>query len=94
MIVPPAAAADRAAEPFASLLEAVFASPAAVMLVPRRIARVAGSIVAIAATPDDPSVDVAGAIAAATGESLVVVDMRRAGGEALRELPESRNFLL
>ena len=84
VIVPPAAAADRAAEPFASLLEAVFASPAAVMLVPRRIARVAGSIVAIAATPDDPSVDVAGAIAAATGESHVVVDMRRAGGKALR----------
>lgn len=84
VIVPPAAAADRAAEPFASLLEAVFASPAAVMLVPRRIARVAGSIVAISATPDDPSVDVAGAIAAATGESHVVVDMRRAGGKALR----------
>ena len=38
----------------------------------------------MAAAPDDPSVDVAGAIAAATGESHVVVDMRRAGGEALR----------
>ena len=82
VIVPPAAAADRVAEPFASLLEAAFASPAAVMLVPRRIARPAGSIVAIAA-PDDPSVEVASAIAAATGESHVVVDMRRAGGEAL-----------
>ena len=39
VIVPPAAAADRAAEPFASLLEAAFASPAAVMLAPARIAR-------------------------------------------------------
>ena len=53
VIVPPAAAADRVAEPFASLLEAAFASPAAVMLTPRRIAHAAGSIVAIAAAPDD-----------------------------------------
>ncbi len=84
VIVPPAAAADRVAEPFASLLEAAFASPAAVMLTPRRIAHAAGSIVAIAAAPDDSSVDVAGAIAAATGESHLVIDMRLAGSETLR----------
>jgi len=79
VIVPPSTAADRAAEPFASLLAAAFGSAAAVLLT-----RAAGSIVAIAAVPDDPSVDAAGAIAAAMGENLVVVDMRRAGGEALR----------
>ena len=84
VIVPPSMAADRAAEPFASLLAAAFGSAAAVLLAPGRLTRAAGSIVAIAAVPDDPSVDAAGAIAAAMGENLVVVDMRRAGGEALR----------
>jgi hypothetical protein len=84
VIVPPSTAAARAAEPFASLLAAAFGSAAAVLLVPGRLMRAAGSIVAIAAAPDDPSVDAAGAIAAATGENLVVVDMRGAGGEALR----------
>ena len=42
VIVAPAAAADRAAEPFASLLDAAFRSSAAVMLAPPRIARVTG----------------------------------------------------
>ena len=84
VIVPPSMAADRAAEPFASLLDAAFGSAAAVLLAPERLTRTAGSIVAIAAALDDPSVDAAGGIAAATGESLVVVDMRCAGGGALR----------
>ena len=43
-----------------------------------------GNACGATAARDDPSVDVASAIAAATGESQVVVDMRRAGGEALR----------
>ncbi len=84
VIVPPPAAADRASEPFASLLAAAFASAAAVMLAPARRARAAGAIVAIAASPDDPSVEAAGAIAEAAGERLVVVDMRAVAGDALR----------
>jgi hypothetical protein len=84
VIVAPAAAADRAAEPFASLLDAAFRSSAAVMLAPPRIARVTGSIVAIAAGPQDPSVETANAIAAAAGETLVVVEVRAGVGGAMR----------
>ena len=84
MIVPPAAAADRAAEPFASLIAAAFGSEAAVMLAPARPARAAGSIVAIATSPNDPSVEAASLIAAAAGERLVVVDARAIAGDMLR----------
>ena len=84
MIIPPAAAADRAAKPFASLIAAAFGSEAAVMLAPARAARAAGSIVAIATSPDDPSVEAASLIAAAAGESLMVVEVRAIAGDALR----------
>ncbi|MGD0187619.1 MAG: hypothetical protein ABSC25_20550 [Roseiarcus sp.] len=77
----PLAAAERAAEPFASLLEAAFGSSAAVMLAPARRARSAGPIVAIAAGPDDPSIAAAAAIAEAAGEELVVVDLRAGAAE-------------
>jgi hypothetical protein len=77
----PAVAAERAAEPFASLLEAAFRSSAAVMLAPARLARSAGPIVAIAAGPDDPSIEAATAIAGAAGEELVVVDVRAGAAE-------------
>ena len=84
VIEAPAAAAERAAEPFASLFTAAFGSAAAVMLTPARLMRSAGSIVAIAAAPDDPSVETAAAIASAAGEDLVVVELRRGAGGVLR----------
>jgi hypothetical protein len=84
VIVPPAVAADRAAEPFASLLEAAFGSAAAVMLAPSRLARATGAVVAIAASPNDPSLEAARAIAQAAGEPLVVIDIRALAGDALR----------
>jgi len=77
----PAAAAERAAEPFASLLEAAFRSSAAVMLAPARRARSAGPVVAIASGPDDPSIAAAAAIAEAAGEEVVVVDLRPGAAE-------------
>ena len=84
VIVPPAAAADRAAEPFASLIAAAFGSEAAVMLAPARPACAAGSIVAIATSPNDPSVEAASLIAVAAGERLVVLDARAIAGDMLR----------
>lgn len=53
------------------------------MLAPARVARAAGSVVAIATSPDDPSVEAASLITAAAGERLVVVDVRIAA-DALR----------
>ena len=84
VIVAPAAAGDRAAEPFASLLDAAFRSTAAIMLAPARVARAVGSIVAIAAAPDDPSVQAAAEIASAAGEDLVVVEVRAGAGGVMR----------
>ena len=76
MIVEPVGAAERATQQFAWLVQAAFQSAAAVMLVPPQIARTKGPIVAIAATPDDPSIHTAAAIAAAANEELVVIEAR------------------
>jgi hypothetical protein len=73
----PASAAERAAGRFAALAQAAFRSRAAVLLVPRRIARRSGAIVALATRAGDPGVEVATSIAAVTGAELVVMD---AGG--------------
>jgi hypothetical protein len=48
-----------------------------VLLVPDRIARHAGAIVAIAAEPDDPSIEAAKAIAVAAKEDLIVIETFR-----------------
>ena len=84
LIEAPAAPAERAAEPFASLFSAALDSAAAVMLTPARLSRSAGSIVAIAAGGgDDPSIEAAAAIAAAAGEELVIVEVRPGAGAAM-----------
>lgn len=71
----PSSVAERATQQFSWLIEAAFRSEAAVMVVPREIARLRGPIVALAVTPDDPSIGVAAHIAAAANEGLVVVDV-------------------
>lgn len=76
MIVEPVSAAERATQQFAWLVKAAFQSAAAVMLVPPQIARTKGPIVAIVATPDDPSIHTAAAIAVAAKEELVVIEAR------------------
>jgi RES domain-containing protein len=74
MIVEPLNPAERASQQFAWLLDAAFRSTAAVMLVPPRIARTKGPVVAIAASPDDPSMHTAATIAAALKEELVIIE--------------------
>jgi hypothetical protein len=71
----PMSAAERATQQFSWLIDAAFRSAAAVLVVPTRIARVEGPVVAVAATPDDPSIAVAADIAIAADEELVVVDV-------------------
>jgi hypothetical protein len=73
MITEPSTPFARATQPFAWLLDAAFQSDAAVMVVPAKVARVAGPVVAIAVTPDDPSIRAAAAVATAAKEVLVVV---------------------
>jgi hypothetical protein len=83
LIEAPAAPAERAAEPFASVFSAALDSAAAVVLTPARLSRGAGSIVAIAAGADDPSIEAAAAIAAAAGEELVIIEVRPGAGAAM-----------
>jgi len=73
MIVEPVSAAERMTQQFAWFMLAAFDSAAAVMSVPSQVARTKGSIVAIAATPDDASIHAAAAIALAAKEELVVL---------------------
>ncbi len=74
MIMEPLSPAEQATQQFSHLMEAAFRSAGAVMLVPTRIARATGPIVAIAAARDDPSIESAAAIAMATEEALVIVE--------------------
>ena len=74
MIVEPRSPAERASQQFSWLLEAAFRSAAAVMLVPPRITRTRGPVVAIARSVDDPSIHAAAAIALAAQEELFVLD--------------------
>jgi ribosomal protein L4 len=84
LIREPAMAADRVTRQFLSIFEAALQSAAAVLLVPGRIARHSGAIVAIAMKPNDPSIEVAKAIAAAAKAELVVVEAFRVGKDNAR----------
>jgi hypothetical protein len=70
----PAGAWERAAGSHQAVLDAALRSAGAVLLAPRRVARDTGNIVAVARTPDDPSIEIAAAIARAANEELVVVE--------------------
>jgi hypothetical protein len=84
MIVEPQSLAERATQQFSWLLEAAFQSAAAVMLVPPHIARPKGPVVAIATSPDDPSIHAAAALAIAAKEELVIIETDGHDAEDLR----------
>jgi hypothetical protein len=81
IITQPSTPAGRATQPFSWPLEAAFRSDAAVMVVPARIARLAGPVVAVAIAPDDPSVRAAADIAIAAKEDLVIVHAHEGKGD-------------
>ena len=74
LIVEPLNAAERITPQFIATLDAAFHSAAAVLLMPRQIARQSGAIVAIATEPNDLSIEVAKSVAAAAKEELVVIE--------------------
>ncbi|MDJ1158075.1 hypothetical protein QNA08_07485 [Chelatococcus sp. SYSU_G07232] len=69
-------AAGRAAEPLPLAVDAAFRTAAGVLIVPGRIARRHGPVVAVVGGPDDPSVDVANALAIEAKEALLLLDLR------------------
>jgi len=75
MIVEPASPVERAGQQFIWLIEAAFRSAAAVMIVPPRLERTKGPVVAIVAGAADPSFDVAAMVAGTANEELVVIDI-------------------
>jgi hypothetical protein len=81
MIAEPQSPAERATQQFTWLVQAAFRSAGAVMLVPPHIVRTKGPIVAIAASPEDPSIQVAAAIAVAAKEELVIIGSDGQGAE-------------
>lgn len=74
MVVEPVRPGEHVTQQFEWLIQAAFQSAAAVMFVPGQVARNKGPIAAIAATPDDPSIRAAAAIAIAAKEDLLIVD--------------------
>lgn len=81
MIVEPVSPVERATQQFLWLVEAAFRSAAAVMLVPRRVARTTGPIAAVAAAPDDPTIHAAAAIAIAAKEELIILETYERDGD-------------
>lgn len=76
MISEPSNPAERATQPLSTLLDAAFRSAAAVMVVPPKIARWHGPVLAIAASPVDLAVAAAAEIAGALGEEVRIIDAR------------------
>ena len=83
VIVEPKSPGERFTRQFTQLLAAAFQAAAAVMMVPSRIARATGPVVAIAANRDDPSISAAISIAAAAGELLIVVPLSGFGSSKM-----------
>jgi len=73
MICEPDSPAESFAQRMQWFLQAALQSAAATMLVPSRILRASGPIVAIAVGLDDPAIQVAAAVAIAAKEELIVV---------------------
>jgi hypothetical protein len=82
-IIEPGHPGERITQQFIDLLDAAFSTAAAVLVVPRRILRTSGAIMAVADSPGDASIPIALEIAAALKERLVI-----ATGSATRMPPE------
>jgi len=83
VIIEPRHPAERVSAQFARLVDAAFQSAAAVLIMPHRIARMAGPIVAVASSMDDPSIRTALAIAAAAREPMLVLGAPEPKAQAL-----------
>jgi hypothetical protein len=73
VVIEPKNPAERVTQQFTRLIEAAFRAAAAVMIVPSRVARIAGPIIAVATSPEDPSIIAAARLAAAAHEKLIIL---------------------
>ncbi len=72
-IIEPSHPGERITRQFTALLDAALEAARAVLILPRRLVRTAGPIMALAAAADDASIPVALEIAAALKEDLIAV---------------------
>jgi hypothetical protein len=75
VIIEPKHPAERVTQQFSRLVDAAFRAASAVMIVPHRILRTAGPIVAVASAQEDPSILAAIGIAAAAKEAVIILGM-------------------
>jgi hypothetical protein len=85
VIVEPSNPGDRYAQPFAALVDAAFRSAAAVLIMPARIVRDQGPLVALISRPDDPAAAVAIRLATMLGTEAVVLNVQAADWRLLEE---------
>ncbi len=72
-IIEPTHPGERITRQFTDLLDAALETAGAILVVPQRIARTAGPVMAVATGPEDTSIHVALEIAAAFKEQLIIV---------------------
>lgn len=72
-IIEPSYPGESITRQFTALFDAAFETAAAILVVPRRVVRTSGPIMAVAGAPEDESIRVALEIAAALKEALIVV---------------------
>jgi hypothetical protein len=85
IVAVPAHPAEHAGQRFGALMEMALRSSAAVLIVPRHVARRSGAVVAVAVSADDPAISAAAAIARAAREDLVVVERDHLSATAPRD---------
>jgi hypothetical protein len=73
VVIEPTNPAERVTQQFVRLMESAFRASASVMIIPSRISRLSGPVVALASGPDDPSIEAATRIAGAAREKLIIV---------------------
>ena len=74
VLLEPRHPADRITRQVADLVEAAFLRASTILVVPCRITRSHGPVVAFAAKPDDASIETAAAVASAAKEHLIVLN--------------------
>jgi hypothetical protein len=88
VVIEPRNPAERVTHQFMQLMDAAFNAPSAVLLVPSRITRRSGPIVAVAESAEDASVQAALKLAALTKERLIVLAPPKLDDRELARLAE------
>ena len=89
-VIEPRNPAERVTHQYRQLVESAFNAPAAMLLVPSRLSRSKGPIVAVARSAQDPSIHAALGIATSIKEQLIVLAPPDADREAMVRMAESQ----